>query len=161
MAARKSIADRFWSKVDVRGPDECWPWKAGRYRAGYGTFSNARTTVTTHRQAWVLMNGPIPQGMCVCHRCDNPPCVNPGHLFLGTPLDNMRDMIAKGRRRVGAPSKLRGEDHPRSKLTDTEVREIRAWREAGFPGTQIAIAYGVTHSTVNRIASRRRWTHLR
>jgi hypothetical protein len=91
----KTLEERFWSKVDVCGPDECWEWTAYRLPAGYGTFG--RPTTTTHRIAWQLTNGPIPEGMFVCHKCDNPPCVNPAHLFVGTQQDNLRDMWSKGR----------------------------------------------------------------
>lgn len=91
---------RFWAKVDRT--DDCWTWTAATTGSGYGRFGhqNARGGwVAAHRFAYELANGPIPDGMFVCHKCDNPPCVNPSHLFLGTHQDNMRDMDAKGRRR--------------------------------------------------------------
>jgi hypothetical protein len=97
-------AVRFWKKVDQSGgPDACWVWTAGRGGTmGYGSFQMGtyRNThhVRAHRMAWELTNGPIPAGKYVCHRCDNPPCCNPAHLFLGTQGDNLRDMYAKGRR---------------------------------------------------------------
>lgn len=92
------LGDRFWSKVDRSG--DCWTWTASRTRHGYGRIGLGHDRVeTAHRVSWMLANGPIPEGVFVCHRCDNPPCVRPDHLFLGTALDNIRDMIAKGRGR--------------------------------------------------------------
>lgn len=90
--------ERFWSKVDRSGgPDSCWPWLAGRMRAGYGNFWMDGHEKLAHRVAWELTNGPIPIGLCVLHRCDNAPCQNPIHLWLGTKADNSRDMVSKGR----------------------------------------------------------------
>lgn len=91
---------RFWSYVDKRCPDECWPWtRTRRHRRGYGGVWDGVRWTHAHRVAYRLARGPIPDGMEVCHHCDNPTCCNPRHLFLGTQLDNMRDMDRKGRRR--------------------------------------------------------------
>lgn len=87
--------DRFWNKVDRSG--DCWTWQGSRDRKGYGRVSVNQRPVLAHRFSWTLSHGPIPDGLCVLHKCDNPPCVNPEHLFLGTIADNNRDMVAKGR----------------------------------------------------------------
>lgn len=105
----KSLEERFWSKVEKGGPNDCWPWQGTKNRLGYGTIDLRLTEgklVMAHRVSWGLANSTNPPNeMFVCHSCDNPGCVNPAHLWLGTPRDNMRDMIAKGRQRLpGRPA---------------------------------------------------------
>lgn len=90
------LAERFWAKVD-RSSDGCWEWTGGRFDEGYGTIRVAGRSLKTHRVAWELVQGAIPEGLCVCHRCDNPPCCRPDHLFLGTREENNRDRDEKGR----------------------------------------------------------------
>jgi hypothetical protein len=92
----EKLKTRFFSKVKIGAPNECWPWLASLTRKGYGKFGINVKTYEAHRVAWMIFNGAI-NGMCVCHRCDNPLCVNPNHLFLGTNKDNVLDMVAKGR----------------------------------------------------------------
>jgi hypothetical protein len=97
--------ERFWCHVDKRGPDDCWNWKASRVK-GYGQIRISETEVIrAHRVAWEYTRGPIPDGLFACHKCDNPSCCNPSHLFLGTAQDNADDKVAKGRQAKGARCK--------------------------------------------------------
>lgn len=95
--SRPSLAERFWPKVERREPDECWPWKASVTGRGYGRFALSGKARHAHRVSYEIANGQAPGDLFVLHRCDNPPCVNPAHLFLGTNTDNVRDAVAKGR----------------------------------------------------------------
>lgn len=161
-----SEVDRFWARVDRRGDDECWEWTGFREpNTGYGRFtlkapagSSVRSVgVGAHRYSCELAHGPIPRGFHVCHRCDNPPCVNPAHLFAGTPADNIRDMDSKGRRRPNPP---RGEDQPRSRLTDAIVLELRRRHAAGESIRAAAAEFGVSEEAAHRAAAGRTWRHL-
>jgi hypothetical protein len=129
----------------------CWEWvHKARYPNGYGRAKvNGRAT-TAHNGVWQLLNGPVPAGLMVCHTCDNRICVNPDHLFLGTAQVNTADMIQKGRAATG-------ERHGRSKLTQSQVDEIRARRAAGEPVTDLAAAFSVCRHTISLIASGRIW----
>lgn len=99
---------RFWKRVDRRGEADCWLWTSERFPTGYGRFKvGRRTWYIASRVAWLLAKGEQPDGL-VCHRCDKPLCVNPAHLFLGTPNDNVQDMIAKGRARCDHTNRVRG-----------------------------------------------------
>jgi hypothetical protein len=141
-----TLAQRFWSKVDVRGPDECWPWKASKV-SGYGQMSVAGQPgpARAHVVSWELHHGST-HGACVLHRCDNRACVNPGHLFLGSMADNTHDMIAKGRQKWWPGPKARGEHNGQAKLTDAQVREIRASHAVGEKRRAIADRYGIHYS---------------
>lgn len=153
----RSLKERFWEKVDKRGPDECWEWQAGTCR-GYGVTSERGVQILAHRVSFEFAYGPIPEGMHVCHHCDNPPCVNPAHLFAGTPADNIQDMYAKGRNRdLGMP----GDINPNASLTEAQVREIRD-RLTGRYGEHVKLAreFGVSRLTIGDIANRRTWRHI-
>lgn len=147
--ARKSIQERFWSKVDRSG--DCWIWTAYRGITGYGIVGVDRRVQKAHRVAWQLTHGPIPHGACVLHRCDNPPCVNPAHLFLGTQAENVADRDAKGRH---VP--MSGERHGCAKLTTDQVIAIRADPRIH---RLIAADYGVARTVISRIR-RREWAHV-
>ena len=150
----------FWERVDVRGPDECWEWQGYRKPFGHGTFFFNGKMDGAHRISWSLANGPIQerddgQEVCVCHHCDNPPCCNPKHLFLGTHADNNRDRDRKGRT-VYSPA--RGEDAGGAKLTEDDVREIRSI--VGVKQRDIAKMYSVSQSVISGIITRQRWAHV-
>lgn len=163
--------NRFWKKVDKSG--NCWIWTGDRTSKGYGRISKDGVRIGTHRYSWLIHNGTIPKGLCVCHTCDNPPCVNPDHLWLGTNLENQQDMTKKGRRvinMVGLHSfegrKLqlenvsRGERHIRSKFTNNKIYEVRALWETGYTINGLARTYGVAVNTMNSILKRKTWKHI-
>jgi hypothetical protein len=147
---------RFWSKVDKSGT--CWTWTGHRDKDGYGVMQYRGSARRASRLAWFFTHGAIPpRDLHVCHTCDNPPCVNPAHLWLGTNDENMADCTTKGRRpsgdRNGTRTKpetvRRGEAHRWTKLTWEQVQSIRAERAAGVPSSQLARAYGVSHGYIN------------
>lgn len=148
--------ESFWSSVGRGADSECWNWKLSTNGVGYGMFFLSGRRHLCHRISWTLFNGAIPAGMCVLHKCDNPNCVNPSHLFLGTQGDNMRDCIAKGRRVTVAPT---GEKCHLAKLTDADVVRIRSIYRRG-KATSIAATYGVTKCTINKIIRRNTWKHI-
>jgi hypothetical protein len=142
-------AERFWSCVDRSG-NGCWEWRGRRDENGYGRTSvGGRRNHGTHRVAWELTHGSTK--LCVLHRCDNPPCCNPDHLFVGTKRDNAIDRQAKGR----SKNLDRGDLHPKAKLTAPEVAEMRALRASGW--TQIALAqrFGISRGNVSKIVNGR------
>lgn len=151
---RKPIAERFWSKVDKRGASGCWLWTASR-AGGYGQLGMFKQSpIRAHRWAWEQANGrPVPVGLGVLHRCDVCHCVNPAHLFLGTPADNTRDMIAKGRSRH-----LAGEAAPSAKLNRTKVSVIRFLAaRTSLASTDIARLFCVTHQAIGAVLTKRTW----
>lgn len=147
--AKVPLADRFWAKVDKRGPDECWEWQASRRAGGYGqiqTSSRDRRPAIASRVSWELHNRPLEPGEVVMHLCDNPPCVNPAHLVLGDKAENNRDMARKGRH-VGT-----------TRLTPEQVAAIRARASEGERQDDIAAGFGVDQSTVSLIVNGKRRT---
>lgn len=147
---RLAQTERFWSFVDKS--NLCWEWKGVATRR-YATFrTDSGRYVGAHRFSWELANGPIPDGLFVCHTCDNPTCVNPEHLFLGTPKQNMADMVAKGRcGNRGRGARSRGEEHGQAKLSDSDVAEVRRLYAAGSSQDQIAKTFSVSQRHVSRI----------
>lgn len=151
--------DTFWDKVDQKGPEECWEWWPARENQ-YGKYWLNGERMGAHRAAWTLTNGPIPVGIEVCHSCDNPRCVNPAHLFLGTHQDNMRDAYTKGRivQPPGRPQ--RGERNGSAKLTEADVFAIRARHHDGETQTGIAQDFPVSQQQICDIVHRKCWTHI-
>jgi hypothetical protein len=146
--SRATLADRLWARVEVT-PEGCWEFTGHRNeeRGGYGRIrlTGERVTIGAHVAAWLVTHGPVPEGLIVRHRCDNPPCCNPAHLELGTYAQNTADMVARGRA-------LLGSRNPGSKLTEEQVAEIREARSAGDALGVIAARFGVSKSLVSLIA---------
>ena len=150
----RPITERFWEKVDKSG--ECWIWTAARQKFGYGKFAVAKggPFVCAHRFSYEDQVGPIPEGMLVLHHCDNPPCVRPSHLFLGTQADNYADMRSKGRWRY-KPRDQSGERNPNSILTDAQVAAmLRDLADGGRP-VSVARKYGIQYKTLWAIRRRK------
>lgn len=152
----QSVIDRFWAKVKVGEPDECGEWQAGK-SLGYGQLSKAKgaSPYKAHRISWIVHFGTIPEGLHVCHHCDNPGCVNPKHLFVGTHKDNMNDMARKGRAsKVGMP----GESNGAAILTRPEVNQIRQQYATGnYSQSELGSMYNVSGDTVGRIIRNEIW----
>jgi hypothetical protein len=149
------LDDRFWSKVSKNGNGECWEWTACKYQDGYGQFRVGESIKMSHRLSYQHHFGDIPNGMFVCHKCDNPKCVNPEHLFLGTHKENMTDMASKKRAR-GA----RGQSHHLSKMTPEKVKSLRTERANGASLNCLAKKYGISAPSVYNIVIRKNWAHL-
>ncbi len=140
---RKSIPERFWEKV-TKSPTGCWLWQGYISRLGYGMFMGKHA----HRIAWELTKGPISPNLDVCHHCDNPPCVNPSHLFLGTASDNLKDSVRKGRLNHS------GERNGNAKLTETLIREIRS---SVLTIRNLATRFGVSETNISSIQKGLTW----
>lgn len=156
---RKSLKnllnDRFWSKVNKNTTTGCWEWTASTQWNGYGQFRSPKgNTVKAHRYSYELENGPINKNMSVLHVCDNPKCVNPSHLFLGTQQDNIKDKVNKNRQ-------LRGEASPTSVLISDQVIKIRnLWDSGNYTQSAISKLFGISNQHVSDIVNRKRWKHL-
>ena len=163
----RPLQERFWDHVNMEGPvikpdlGKCWRWTGKASPQGYGRLrvgDHRSRLVMAHRASWEIHIGPVPDGLLVCHHCDNPPCTNPSHLFLGTDADNCADMWAKGRANHNNPA--RGEHAGGSKLTEQDVLTIRDLSKLGEPQSKIGARYGVAQSTVSKIVLGYRWSHI-
>ena len=153
---RANTPDVFWKRVDKSGgASACWPWTGRKKAFGYGCFYMSQKFWTASRFAWTMERGPIPPGKFVLHRCDNPPCCNPAHLYIGTKADNSHDAVNRGRHRNGCAF-IRRARHPMAKLTEDQVAEIRAMRGKVLQQV-LADKFGVTRSNICVIQRGRSW----
>lgn len=144
----KSLSEAFWQHVDKS--TSCWQWRSSIDKDGYGEITHLYQKYKAHRLSWEINVGPIGDGLCVCHHCDNPGCVNPEHLFLGTNAQNTADKVAKGRQCIGIRN-------AQSKINDEAVRDIRS---STISGIQIAKKYGISNQLVSNIRLRKNWSHV-
>jgi hypothetical protein len=148
---------RFWEKVDIGGDEDCWPFTGARTPEGYGKFRVGKYMPNASRVAYVVTNGDIGE-LIVCHKCDNPPCCNPKHLFAGTHKDNQRDKWRKGRAAPLGGAVVFGEDVGNSKLTRQAVEEIRRLYAAGeMDQPRLTKRFGVSQTTISRVVLRQTW----
>jgi len=163
--AAQGLAHNFWLHIRVR-ENGCWEWEGSRGPSGYGSVRVDGRSEYVHRHAWVLRYGPIPDTLHVLHRCDNPPCINPAHLFLGTNRDNVEDMCRKSRQakgdrqgsRVHPETRACGEKNGRAKLTRDQVEEIRRdYLSRKSSQREIARRHGISQPTVSEIVNFRNW----
>jgi hypothetical protein len=158
---RCTVEERFWSHVNKS--DGCWEWTAGLNTGGYGQFKvkAGGSLVPASRFSWTIHFGPIPDGLLVCHHCDNRPCVRPDHLFLGTHQHNMADMVRKGRQASMNPAHAVVLRMAVAKLTPELVVEIRkVYAAGGVSMRQLAEQYGVNKSNIVRAINRRQWSDV-
>lgn len=150
---------RFWQKVcKSADPNGCWVWTAAKDYYGYGVFSRSHYNKSTraHRAIWEILNGEIPKGYVICHKCDNPPCVRPDHLFVGTHKENMLDKVSKGR----AAGQKKGENHTQSFLTEADVIRIFELNQDGLTCRDIGKLLDIAEWSVSLILRGKRWGHV-
>ena len=155
--ARGTVEERFHRHYEKT--DNCWIWLGRLFGKGYGSIGlggKGAKQVLAHRLSYQIHKGPIPDGMVVMHKCDNPRCVNPDHLEAGTQSQNIKDAFSRGRK-INLPSGLKGESHGASKLTEKIVLEIR---ESKISMAKLAVLHSVSKSTIERIRYRETWRHI-
>jgi len=145
----KTLQERFWEKVDKKGPDECWEWTASTNTSGYGQINRRGRMVLAHRLSYEMNKGSIPENLYILHKCDNKKCVNPKHLELGTYSKNIKDAYDRGLRITP-----RGENNPMVKLTPIQISKIR---DSKLPQKELVKLYGVTRQQIWRIKQNKSW----
>ncbi len=151
-----SAEEYFFKQISTEDHiDNCWIWVGHRNKQGYGRLRVKRKDWVSHRYSWTIYNGDILSGLCILHRCDNPPCCNPDHLFIGTHQDNSKDMVIKKRNRDDKGSK-----HPMHKLNENQVLHIRDSIKNGEKQSKLAIKYNVGPMTISNIKYRKSWKHI-
>ena len=157
-----TLTEALAQYIPILDDTVCWEWlgHCNKSRGGYGTIVHKRRAYRAHRAVWIDLHGEIPDGMYVCHQCDNPPCVNPKHLFLGTAEDNARDRNAKGRHAFNLPRAAFGENASNRKLSAKQVDDIRHLHASGrFPSRRLSKLFGVGKTQILRITNGQSWTH--
>lgn len=147
--------DRFWKYVTKLTEDECWPWDGSISHNGYGVIYIGRKMMRAHRVSFLIHGGVIPDGLWVCHHCDNRKCCNPKHLYTGTAQDNTDDMVAKGRSRHP-----KGSEHPCAKMSEAQVEEIKRLLADGVSTGEVAKRFNLRRPHVYQIASGQKWKHV-
>lgn len=160
---QESVSQRILSKFKPGSVLECWEWTAYKNRKGYGTVYNDGSVTLAHRLIYTLVIGPIPDGKLACHKCDNPGCVNPFHIFIGDNLMNNLDMVLKGRynraRNMTYNKFRRGENHTNAKLTDTDIRLIRKDKET-MTYEELSLKHHIAQGHLHRIVNGQSWRHI-
>jgi hypothetical protein len=149
----KTIQEKFWSKVTLSGSNDCWLWIGDKDPDGYGRIRSGTTRIRAHRVSYELFIGAIDKNLVICHKCDNPSCVNPKHLWMGTTQENTSDMVSKERHAYG-------ERNGQSKLTKKQVDEIKKIYGTGqYTLKEIGKIFGVTYAMVHLIVKNKNWKH--
>ena len=157
LPGEKAIVKMLLREYARRVPSGCIEWTGGRTGAGYGQAYIHGVKVYAHRIAWIVKYGEIPAHLYVCHHCDNPPCCNPRHLFLGTHRENSIDAATKG---LLPGNRTRGSVKPQAKLKECDVYLIRSLRRGGVSVTQLVSRYQISETQIRRIVNRQSWRHL-